>query len=61
VLGRDNAFQLPPSSPSVTLLVVPGDSSSAAAGQCAERVFNADGGMAPTCRFLASGDRVKCK
>jgi len=61
VLGRGNAFQLPPSSPSVTLLVIPGDSTSAAAGQCAERVFNADGGMLPTCRFLASNDRVKCK
>ncbi len=61
VLGRGGAFQVPPSSPSVTVLVIPGDSSTAAAGQCAERVFNPDGGSPPTCRFLANNDRVKCK
>ena len=61
VIGRSGAFQVPPSSPSLTLLVIPGDAATAAAGQCAERVFNATGGPAPTCAFLSGGDRVKCK
>ena len=52
VIGRSGAFLMPPSSPSVTLLVIAGDAASAAAGQCAERVFNPDGGPAPTCQFL---------
>lgn len=61
VIGRSGAFHVPPSSPSVTLLVVAGDATNAAAGQCAQRLFNPDGGPAPTCRFLSGGDRVKCK
>jgi hypothetical protein len=61
ILGRANAFQVPPTSPSLSVVVVPGDSGTAAAGQCASGVFNADGGPLPACRFLAGGDRVKCK
>ena len=61
MLGRDSAFQVPPTSPSLTVLVIAGDATNAANGQCAEGIFNADGGPAPTCRFLAGNDRVKCK
>jgi len=61
VLGRDGAFQVPPTSPSITVVVVAGGAAEAANNQCAQGLFNADGGSAPTCRFLAGNDRVKCK
>lgn len=61
VLGRDDNFQIAPSSTSLTVLVIAGGSAEAANGQCATGTFNATGGPAPTCAFLANNDRVKCK
>jgi hypothetical protein len=61
VLGRNNDFQVPPTSPSITVLIIAGGPAQAANGQCAMGTFNATGGPAPTCAFLAHDDRVKCK
>lgn len=61
VLGRGGSFQIPPTSPSVALLIVAGGPGEAANGQCATGVFNAAGGPAPACAFRAGNDRVQCK
>ncbi|MEO8603543.1 MAG: metallophosphoesterase [bacterium] len=61
VTGKDGLFAVPPSSPFLTLIITPGDSSTAANNQCATRTFNPPSGAAPKCDLLAGGKRVRCR
>lgn len=61
VIARTGAFPVPPSSRPLTLIVTPGDTTTAAQGQCGQVTFNLPGGPNPTCQFVALFDRVRCR
>jgi hypothetical protein len=61
VLGKVGAYQVPQAMPNVTLILIPGDSTTAANGQCAVREFSPLNGPPPACEFKAAFDRFKCK
>ena len=61
VVGRAGDFQIPDTVPSVRVIVTMGGAAEAAIGQCATVTFNPSGSAPPTCKFLSSADRLKCR
>ncbi|MDX2170604.1 MAG: metallophosphoesterase, partial [Deltaproteobacteria bacterium] len=61
VLGKAGAFQVPQVNSYVSMVIVPGDAATAAAGQCASRTFGSLIDPPPHCGFLASYNRYKCR
>lgn len=61
LIARAGAFQVPLSSPGLTMMMAPGTAATAAAGQCAQRYFAPSSQPPPNCRFIKNGDRVSCK
>ena len=61
LIAKNNAFQVPLSSPGLTVILAPGTTATAAAGQCATRYFAPSSQFPPNCQFVKAGDRVKCK
>ena len=61
ILAKAGAFQTSHTVPTFRLILIPGDGTTAANGQCATRAFNPASGPAPLCQFKTAFDRLQCK